>query len=94
MKINWCVALLFFLNGMIPEALHANGHGHQTAEHFKPASPIEPLGALTLLCLIATFVLGRTMAKNRQGIFPWHKRMGLITVIAALTHASMVLMFH
>jgi membrane-bound acyltransferase YfiQ involved in biofilm formation len=96
MKTKMSIIILFILNVAITSTLFAsgNGHVHQAAGHFKPASLIEPLGVLTFLCLISTFILGQLMPKNRKTLFPWHKRMAVITLIVALTHVSMVLLFH
>jgi membrane-bound acyltransferase YfiQ involved in biofilm formation len=96
MKTKMSIIILFILNVAIACTVYASegGHEHQAAGHFKPASLIEPLGALTFLCLISTFILGRLMPKNRKTLFPWHKRMAVITLIVALTHVSMVLLFH
>ena len=96
MKIKMSIIILFILNVAIAGTLYAsgNGHEHQAAGHFKPASLIEPLGVLTFLCLISTFILGQLMPKNRKTLLPWHKRMAVITLIIALTHVTMVLIFH
>ena len=96
MKTKMSIIILFIINVAIAGSLYAsgNGHGHQPAGHFKPASLIEPLGILTFLCLISTFILGQLMPKNRKPLFAWHKRMAVITLIIALTHVTMVLIFH
>ena len=96
MKAKMNIIIFSILNVAMAGALYAsgNGHGHQAAGHFKPASLIEPLGVVTFLCLISTFILGQLMPKNRKSLFPWHKRMAIITLIVALTHVTMVLLFH
>jgi len=96
MRTKMNIFILFILNVVLAGTLYASGnsHEHQAAGHFKPASLIEPLGALTFLCLISTFILGQLMPKNRKTLFSWHKRMAFITLIVALTHVSMVLLFH
>jgi hypothetical protein len=94
MKTSVRIIALPVLNMAMAGRLYANGHGHQAAGHFKPAELIEHLGALTFLSLIATFIPGQLMPKNRKTFFPWHKRMAVITLIVALTHITMVLLFH
>ena len=96
MKAKMGTITFIILNVTMAGALYASGNGHerQAAGHFKPASLIEPLGVLTFLCLISTFILGQLMPKNRKTLFPWHKRMAVITLIVALTHVTMVLIFH
>ena len=96
MKTRMSIIILIILNVAITCTVFASGsdHEHQAAGHFKPASLIEPLGALTFLCLISTFILGQLMPKNRKTLFPWHKRMAVITLVVALTHVTMVLLFH
>lgn len=58
------------------------------------AAAAVPLGILTLLCLITTLVLGLTMRKNPKVLFPWHKRMAIFTLIVAITHGTIIILFH
>ena len=67
MKTKMSIIILLILNVAITCTVFASGsdHEHQAAGHFKPASLIEPLGALTFLCLISTFILGQKKTKNQ-----------------------------
>ena len=96
MKSKMSILLSVAFNAASAGTLYAgnNIYEHQAAGQFDPADLIEPLGALTFLCLIATFILGQLMPKLRKALFPWHKRMAVITLICGLTHVTMVLLFH
>ena len=77
-------------------AAYANGEGYgQVAESGEGLEEIiEVLGITTLTCLIITLTLGLLMPKARKKIFPWHRRMGFITVISGILHGVMILTFH
>jgi hypothetical protein len=55
---------------------------------------IVPLGVATFFSVLTTISLGLKMSSNRELIFPWHKRMALITMLLALSQATMVIIFH
>ena len=95
-NIKLYILFLFIWSVVIAGISYANGpgHEHQGHDHFSLSSLIVPLGITTLVCLISTFVLGLMMPKNRKALFPWHKRMAIITLISAITHGTMVLFFH
>lgn len=52
------------------------------------------LGILTFAGLLTTFLLGWLMPKKRKALFPWHKRLGIVTLILAIIHGAMVLLLH
>jgi hypothetical protein len=79
---------------MVKGAAYANGHGggHESGPHF--GNVVIFLGVLTFFCMLSTFVLGFLMPKKRKTLFPWHKRMGIVTLISAILHGTVVLVFH
>ena len=78
---------------IIATTAYANGHGNEHHERFACDDVIVTLGILTIVSLISTFLAGYFMPKHRKLLFPWHKRLGILTVILALSHALMVLFF-
>ena len=96
MKIKLNVPPVLMLNESLTETVLANGTGHanQLNEHFSFKNLIVPLGIITVICLISTLVLGFLMPKKSKILFPWHKRMAIITLISAITHGVMVMIFH
>lgn len=54
---------------------------------------IEPLGISTLSLLSATALAGLFMKKNRRVLLRVHKTLAILTVISAICHASLVLLF-
>ena len=82
------------LNAATSGFAYASGHGdgHGSGRSF--GGFIVLLGILTLACLLSTFILGILMPKKRKLLFPWHKKLGIVTVIAAILHGMMVLFFH
>lgn len=85
------MALLIQLSAAIPALANGDDYGHE--EHTGLSSFIEPMGITTLVCLITTFTLGLTMARNRRLLFPWHRRIAYLTLVVALSHATLVLLF-
>ena len=55
---------------------------------------IIPLGVATFVSIVTTLTLGLKMARNRAAIFPWHRRMAISTMLLALCHATLVIIFH
>jgi len=88
--------VFFILNAVIAGTIYADGAGyeHQVHGSFSPRTLIVPLGVITFFCLISTLLLGLSMPKNRKRLFPWHKRLAAITLIMAIIHATMALIFH
>ena len=93
-KDSLCILLIAVFSVMVKGAAYANGRdgGHESGLHF--GDVIIFLGVLTFFCMLTTFVLGMLMPKKRKILFPWHKRMGIITLISAILHGTMVLIFH
>ena len=96
MKKQFYIAAFLFLGFMLTGGVFENGniHNHQSEHQFDFSTIIVPLGITTLICLIATLTIGLLMPKNRKILFPWHKRMAFMTLILALMHGVMVLIFH
>ena len=96
MKKYLYIAVFLFFSFILTSGVFANGdiHNHQSENQFDFSSIIVPLGITTLICLIATLILGLLMPKNRKILFPWHKGIAFITLILALMHGVMVLIFH
>lgn len=96
MKKFLYIAVLLYFNFIIISSVFANGSidNHQSGNLFNFSNVIAPLGIITLICLITTFTLGLLMSKNRKVLFPWHKRISFTTLILALMHGTMVLIFH
>ena len=59
--------------------------------HFSFTSLIEPFGVTTLSLLILTGVTGIFRRKLPGALVKWHKRFGVITVVFASMHATLVL---
>ena len=52
---------------------------------------VKPTGILTISLLITTLLVGFYRKKNPKLLLKWHKRLGVITAISALIHASLIL---
>jgi YHS domain-containing protein len=61
---------------------------------FNLAQLVEPFGLATLSLLIVTFCFGFFMKKNPKVLHPWHRRLGYVTIVVALCHATLVLLAH
>ena len=73
----------------------ANGEpGHDDPESTIFKLLIIPLGVATFFSIVTTLTLGLKMARNRAAIFPWHRRMAIFTMLLALCHATLVIIFH
>ena len=55
---------------------------------------IVPFGITTLSLLVLTFLAGWFMRINRKLLFKWHRRIAIATLIAALCHLVLVILFH
>jgi len=58
---------------------------------YGPGEYIEAFGLTTLSLLIVTFCFGFFMKKNPKVFHKWHKRLAYVTIIVALSHATLVL---
>ena len=75
--------------------LLANGNGSQVSPEesvFKLL--IIPFGVATFFSITTTIALGLKMPKNREAIFPWHRKMAMFTMFMALCHVTLVILFH
>ncbi len=61
---------------------------------YGPGEYIEAFGLTTISLLIVTFCFGFFMKKNPKVLHKWHKRLAYVTIIAALSHATLVLIAH
>ncbi|NQT84747.1 hypothetical protein HQ563_17145 [bacterium] len=68
-------------------------HGNE-AHEFAWSSLIVPLGITTFALVILTGCAGLFMRKKPKLLFKWHKRLAIITIVAAVCHAALVLLFH
>ena len=59
-----------------------------------PGEYIEAFGLTTLSLLIVTFCFGLFMKKNPKVLHKWHKRLAHVTMIVALSHATLVPIAH
>jgi hypothetical protein len=73
------------------QTLLANGGQHDESP-FRAAIPV--LGILTFLSLLTTFTLGLLFHHKRTKVFQGHRRMAFTTLILAMIHGAMVLLFH
>jgi len=74
------------------EDSHADAGGH--AGGIALGWLVKPLGIATLVLLLLTASAGLFRRKNPGLLLKWHKRLALATVLAALCHATLVLLFH
>ena len=67
----------------------------QTHEHrLELGRLIKPMGIITLFLLVLT-AAGRLFRKKvPKFLLRWHKRLGIITLVSALIHATLVLIAH
>jgi hypothetical protein len=80
--------------GWAENALANGGAGHEELQTSIFKIFIVPLGVATIFSIVTTLTLGLKMAKNKAAIFPWHRRMASATLLLALCHATMVMIFH
>ncbi len=82
----------------LPQFTDASEHSHDEHSHnhfsFNFGRLIVPAGILTFVSLLATLSTGLFMKKNRKLLFPWHKRLAILTVISALLRIALVIGFH
>lgn len=64
---------------------------HNHRQHIGRGIFIKPTGILTISLLITTVLVGFYRKKNPKFMLKWHKRLGVITAISALTHAALIL---
>jgi len=64
-------------------------HYHIKGEHV--GSFIVPMGITTFVLLLGTALTGWFMPKNRKVLFKVHRILALLTIIAAMAHASLII---
>ena len=94
MRTRVTTVLVIILSGWVGEVLANGGEIHENVESSIFKTIIIPFGVATLFSVMATITLGLKMAKNRAAIFPWHRRMALFTMLLAVCHATLVIIFH
>jgi hypothetical protein len=52
------------------------------------------LGVLTFIPLVTTLTIGLLFHRKRPNLFSWHRRMALTTLVFAVIHLTMALIFH
>ena len=68
---------------------------HRRHEHeFELGNLIKPVGITTLSLLVLTVLSGLFRRKRPKLLLKWHKRLAIITLISAFTHAILVLIAH
>jgi len=73
-------------------SVHAQDHDDDHAT-FNVHEMIEVLGITTLSLLVATALAGLFMKRNRRVLFRVHRTLAVLTIISAVSHASLVLFF-
>lgn len=61
---------------------------------FHPGQLVEPFGLATLSLLSVTFCFGLFMRKKPKVLLNWHRRLAYVTIIVALSHATLVFIAH
>lgn len=88
-RLIWIVVVFF---AVFNDAAIAGGHGGGRGSGF--GGIIVYLGVATLLCLLATFIVGRLIPQKRRLLVPWHRRLGTATLVLALIHGTLALLVH
>lgn len=86
--------LIMMMAGWVGNALAKGETGLEDPESTIFKLLIIPLGIATFVAIVTTLTLGLKMARNRAAIFPWHRRMAISTMLLALCHATLVIIFH
>ena len=74
--------------GVVAETAPASGNQRRalTLPHL-----IKPVGIAAFSCLALTVAAGLLRRKNPKLLFKWHKRLGIITLVLAVIHLTLVL---
>ena len=75
----------------VTNATEGRGQIHRRRRHIGRGTFIKPTGILTISLLAVTLLVGFYRKKNPKLLLKWHKRLGVITAISALIHASLIL---
>lgn len=73
---------------------HADHDQHNNGSGFALVRLTKPMGVATLSLLILTLLAGVFRRKAPKLLFKWHKRLGVTTVVFAITHAILVVTTH
>jgi YHS domain-containing protein len=73
---------------------HSEQEQHNHSNTLNLARLIKPVGILTLALIVLTVLAGLLRRKNPKFLLKWHKRLGIITLVSALIHATLVLLTH
>ena len=102
MKQVILIVILIFLTVPISQAKahqkeHESSHDVTTmpvSEHhdFEWHEVVEVLGITTFTLLVLTACAGYFMPRKRKVLFKWHKRLAVMTLIAAMLHGILVLL--
>ncbi len=76
-----------------PHEKHDHQAGHNSVRQTL-SQLVKPAGITTLSLLIITVSAGLLRRKKPKLLLKWHKRFGIITLVSAIVHAVLVLIFH
>ena len=71
-----------------------SGHENSQTPSFSYFKLVKPMGIVTLTMIILTVSAGLLRRKKPKFLLKWHKRLGVLTLITALIHATLVLLTH
>jgi hypothetical protein len=71
-------------------ATGAGADDHDHHEHAALARLVEPMGAATLVLLVATAVTGGLIRRKRRPLLTLHKVLGTLTLLSAVCHGVLV----
>jgi len=95
-KANLHITILLALLISVVPAWGARANAEEPAREtpaFAWYRLIVPVGIATLSLLVLTFLAGWFMRIKRKLLFKWHRRLAIATLIAALCHLLLVILF-
>jgi len=81
------------LISVFPVGVRAGAGEPRAAPSFAWYRLIVPFGIATLSLLVLTFIAGWFMRLKRKLLFKWHRRLAIATLVAALCHLLLVILF-
>jgi hypothetical protein len=87
------VAATLLISVVTVSEVHAGAGEPRQTFNFAWYRLIVPFGIVTLSLLVLTFLAGWFMRLNRKLLFKWHRRLAIATLIAALCHLLLVILF-
>ena len=93
MKATLCIAIAVALFIVLVSEVRAGAGEPRETFSFAWYRLIVPFGIATLSLLVLTFLAGWFMRLKRKLLFNWHKRLAIATLIAALCHLLLVILF-